>query len=178
MTRTLSASVLALAVAFSALSVAPAQAGKNDLGRFLVGAAALVAISKVIENNKKRARQPAISTKRPPHYHAPKAPVHVPHPPAAPIYQSPVYAPPIYAPYQPLTFRGFLPSECFFDVRRADKSRGVYSKLCLGELMARAENLPEVCEDRVTTSNGRRTQVFDAKCLVANGYADEAGQYN
>ena len=71
-----------------------------------------------------------------------------------------------------------MPSEYQFDVRRGEKSRSVYSKLCLSELMVRAELVPEVCEDRVTTSNGLRTQVYDSICLLEGGYADETGQCN
>ncbi len=174
MTRTLSASVLALTVAFSGLAAAPAKASHKDIGRILVGAAAIAMIAKAVDNNKKRNRVVVAPPKAaPPHYHPPKRPVHVPHPPRP---QPPLYQPPIYQP--PVTFKGFLPSECGFDVRRGNKKRGVYSKICLSELMVRAQTLPAVCEDRVTTSTGRRTQVYDAICLNDRGYSDEAGQYN
>ncbi len=180
MTKTFTASVLALSLAFSGLSVAPAVAGKNDdLGRFIVGAAAIALIAKAVEDNKRRRNQAARVTTpppaaKPPHFHRPKTPPHRPHPPK-PVYQ-PVYQPPVYQPA--VTFQGFLPSECQFDIRRGNKKRSVYSKICLGELMVRAETVPLVCEDRVTTSTGRRTQVYDALCLQERGYEDEAGQYN
>ena len=182
MTRTLTASVLAVSIAFGGMTAAPAQAGNNkDIGRLIVGVAAIALIAKAVEENNRRRRVVASTRTAPLHYHAPKPPIHIPHPPKPqpvylPVYQRPVYQPPVYLP--PVAFKGFLPSECQFDVRRGEKSRSVYSKLCLSELMVRAELVPEVCEDRVTTSNGRRTQVYDSICLLERGYADEAGQYN
>ena len=181
MTRTLTASVLAVSIAFGGMTAAPAQAGNKDIGRIIVGAGVIALIAKAVKDNNSR-RRVVVSTKTaPPHYHPPKPPVHKPHPPKPqpvymPVYQSPVYQPPAYQP--PVAFKGFLPSECQFDVRRGEKSRSVYSKLCLSELMVRAELVPEVCEDRVTTSNGRRTQIYDTICLQERGYSDEAEQYN
>ncbi len=187
MTRTLTASVLAVSIAFGGMTAAPAQAGNNkDIGRLIVGVAAIALIAKAVEENNRRRRVVASTRTAPLHYHAPKPPIHIPHPPKPqpvylpvyqpPVYQTPVYQTPVYQP--PVAFKGFLPSECQFDVRRGEKSRSVYSKLCLSELMVRAELVPEVCEDRVTTSNGRRTQVYDSICLLERGYVDEAGQYN
>lgn len=181
MTRTLTASVLAVSIAFGGMTAAPAQAGSNkDIGRLIVGVAAIALIAKAVEENNRRRRVVASTRTAPLHYHAPKPPIHIPHAPKPqpvylPVYQRPVHQPPVYLP--PVAFKGFLPSECQFDVRRGEKSRSVYSKLCLSELMVRAELVPEVCEDRVTTSNGRRTQVYDSICLLERGYADEAGQY-
>jgi len=184
MTRTLSASVLAISIAIGGFAAAPAQASHNDIGKIAVGAAAALLIAKAVENNKKRQRAAAAAAAatpaRTPHYHSSSKSVHVPHAPKAtprPIYAQPVYQPPVYQ-QPPVEFQGFLPSECQFDVARGNTSRSVYSKICLGELMVRAEAVPAVCEDRVTTSNGRRTQVYDSLCLQARGYADEAGQYN
>ena len=187
MTKTFTASVVALSIAISGIAAVPAQAGKNDLGKIAIGAAAALLIAKAVEQDKRRRRAAAAVAAAPvrtPHYHSSSKSVHVPHAPKpapAPVYATPVYQPPVYQPpvYQPVPeFQGFLPTECFFDVRRGEKSRGVYSKICLGELMTRAETLPTVCEDRVTTSNGRRTQIYDAMCLQSRGYADEDGQYN
>lgn len=182
MTRILTASVLAVSIAFGGITAAPAQAGNKEIGRIIVGAAAIALIAKAVNDNKNRRKavdennSRLVASTKTPHYHAPKLPVHKPHPPKPQLVNLPVYQPPVYQ--QPVAFKGFLPSECQFDVRRGEKSRSVYSKLCLSELMVRAELVPEVCEDRVTSSNGRRSQVYDSICLQDRGYADEAGQYN
>ena len=68
MTRKLTASVLALSLVFSGVTVAPANAGNNDdVGRFIAGAITLFIIGKALEQSNRR---PAVS----------RAPSHTPQP--------------------------------------------------------------------------------------------------
>ncbi len=146
MTKKLTATVLALSIALTSIS-APAQAGKNDdLNRIIVGAIALFILSKAVENNKNSRRQTSRSTYNP----APKP------------------------PKRPPQFNKRLPNECFFRMRTANGSRGVYGKICLEETMRHAKRLPAVCRDTVRVRFGLRSEIYDSKCLSDRGYRVEA----
>ena len=149
MTKKLTATALALSIALTSIT-APAHAGNNDdLNRFIAGAITLFILSKAAENNKTSRRQTSRSTYNP----APKPPK---------------------PPKRPPRFNKRLPAECFFRMRSAEGSRGVYGKICLEETMRHAKRLPAVCEDTVRVRYGLRSEVYDSKCLSDRGYRVEA----
>ena len=53
MTRQFTAALLSLSLAFTSVSAAPARAAEDDLGKFIVGAIALLAIGKALEDQNK-----------------------------------------------------------------------------------------------------------------------------
>ncbi len=143
MTRTITASILALSIAFTSVSTVPVQAGnRDDLGRLFAGAAALFIFSKAIQNNNNASRPVATVTQRR-HKHPPK---------------------------RTRQFARFLPEQCFFRVRNRRDTRGVYGKICLREFMRRVDWLPQACQDTIRVRHGRRAQVYDAQCLRNRGY--------
>ncbi len=143
MTRTFTASVLVLAIALTGMTATPLRAGNNnDLGRFVAGAIILFSLSKAIEGNKRN----RASVSRDPHY------------------------PTIYPLPKPERVKKRLPSECFFRLRTDRGTRGVYGKICLGEIMRRADRLPRACQDTVRVRYGRRADVYSASCLREHGY--------
>ncbi|MEE9429333.1 MAG: hypothetical protein V3V25_14420 [Paracoccaceae bacterium] len=143
MTRTITASILALSIGFSSLSVTPAHAGNNnDLGRFVAGALVLFAIGKAIEGS----NRPRTNVTR------------------APSNPKP------YPITTPQRTNKRLPEQCFFRVRSPNGPRGVYGKICLGETLHRADRLPQNCRETVRVRNGLRSEVFGAQCLRNYGY--------
>ena len=61
---------------------------------------------------------------------------------------------------------------------RTDRgTRGVYGKLCLNEIMRRADRLPQACADTIRVRYGRRAQVYGANCLREHGYRDTSNRY-
>ena len=65
MTRKLLASVLAASMALTSVSVAPARADSGELGRFLLGAGALVIIgTELSKRNRSRSRGSEVTTRR------------------------------------------------------------------------------------------------------------------
>lgn len=54
MFKKLTGSVLALSIAFTGLSIAPAQAGNNDLAKFLLGVGAIAIIANEVNKNKSK----------------------------------------------------------------------------------------------------------------------------
>ena len=142
MTRTFTASILALSIAITSLSPVPAQAGnRDDLGRLFAGAVTLFIISKAIENRNKPNRPFATVTQRR-HKHPPK---------------------------RTRQFVRFLPEQCFFRIRTRFGPQGVYGKKCLREFI-RLDRLPRVCADTIHARYGRRVEVYDAQCLRRRGF--------
>ena len=147
MTRTLTASVLALSLALTSLSATPALADRNkDINRFIAGAITLMIVSKALENN----RRSGSVTSRNPGY-------------------------PIYKPGKNHRRASkSLPYECYFNLRTERGNRGVFGKTCLREFLPKARRLPRVCEDTVRIRYGRRADIYDAKCLRKLGWIVEA----
>ena len=149
MTRKILATVLAASIALTSVGAAPAQAGSRDdqIGQLIAGAITLFIFSKVVEANKRNDRARA----RP-------APVPTPSRP------------------KPSRISKILPDECFFNANDRFGQRGVYGKRCLRDVMPNANRLPAHCEDRVRIRNGRRANVYDARCLFRDGYKNAAWQ--
>ena len=148
MPRFLTASILVASIAFSSISVSPAQAGNKEVGRILAGALTLAIIASVINDNKssRRANTKAAVSKN-------------------------NYGPaPISGPERHRRLRRTLPAECLFNVRTRNEERAVFGKICLNEVMRYANRLPSACEDTVRVRYGRKAKVFDAKCLRNRGY--------
>ena len=142
MTRTFTASILALSIAFTSVSTVPVQAGnRDDLGRLFAGAAALFIISKAIQNNNNSSRPVATVTQR---RHK-------------------------YSKKRTRQFGRFLPEQCFFRIRTRFGPQGVYGKKCLREFI-RLDRLPRVCKDNIRARYGRRVEVYDAQCLRRRGF--------
>ena len=142
MTKTFTATVLALAIALSSITAAPAQAGKkNDaFGRLFFGAIALAIISQAIQDSNRPRRQPAIVSQG------------------------------RYPQYRQRQFGLYLPEQCFFRIRTQRGTRGVYGKVCLREFLRRADRLPQTCQETIRVRYGRRAEVYGAKCLSRRGY--------
>ena len=150
MTRTITASVLALSIAMTSLTASPAAAGNNnDVGRLLAGAITLFIIGKAIEDS----RRPRASVNR-----APNKPV-------------------TYPTTNPQRVNKRLPEQCFFRVRSPNGPRGVYGKICLSETLRRANRLPQNCRETVRVRNGLRSEVFGAQCLRNHGYRTASHGY-
>ncbi len=141
MTKTLTASILALSIALTSVSAAPVQAASNDdLNRLFAGALTLFIIGKAIQNSNKSQR-PTVTRRS--HRHPQQ---------------------------RRRQFGRFLPEQCFFRVRTRRGARGVYSKICLREFIRHVDRLPRVCRDTIQVRYGRRAEVFDAECLSRRGY--------
>jgi hypothetical protein len=154
MTRTITATVLALTIGLTSLTATPVQAGNRDIERFAAGALTLFIIGAAIENNKKKRRQIAAQqTSR--------------------SNQNPVVRPSYNNRRHDRRISRRLPEECFFRIRTNDGKRGVYGRTCLRETMRRADRLPQACADTIRVRHGRRAQVYGARCLRSNGYFDE-----
>ncbi|MEE9387097.1 MAG: hypothetical protein V3U96_00680 [Paracoccaceae bacterium] len=147
MTHRLTASALALSIAFSGLSVTPVQAGNNnDLGRLVAGAIVLFAIGKAIEDNNRDRNRAGIS------------------PAPQPVKK-------------PKRVKRHVPDECYFQLRTDRGSRGVYGKTCLSEMMRHADRLPQSCADTVRVRYGRNAEVYSAQCLKDHGYQVASNRY-
>ncbi|MGR3290906.1 MAG: hypothetical protein ACU0C9_06875 [Paracoccaceae bacterium] len=143
MTRSLTASIVALSIALSSLSAAPARAASNDdLGRIFAGALTLFIIGKALQDSKKSNN--TVSRFR---------------------YDDAVRTVP-----RARHTKKRLPQECYFKMRTDRGSRGVYGKICLNELMRHANRLPRACRDTVRVRYGRRAEVYGAPCLKRHGY--------
>jgi hypothetical protein len=146
MTRKFLATVLAASMALTSVSVAPARADSGELGRFLLGAGALVIIGSAISNsNRNRGR--VEPTRR---YVEPTR-----------RYVEP--APRIRHQHK------VVPSACL-RVNRTDYGpRRYFGQRCLNNNMRKAWRLPESCLRAVPGRHGQRA-VFAAHCLRRNGW--------
>lgn len=80
------------------------------------------------------------------------------------------------SPPPPVTNK-ILPRQCYFETRDRFGDRGVYGKRCLFDEMRQAHKLPKQCEDRVRIRQGKRANIYDARCLLRKGYKEEAWRY-
>lgn len=150
MTRKLIAPILAVSIALTSIGAAPLQAKSRDdqLGQFIAGAIALMIIGKAIEGNKRSQRTRPVATPAPPR---------------------------VTRPAPPPRRVKVLPADCFFKVQDRFGDRGVYGERCLKDTLRhrQARKLPEQCEDNVRIRHGRRSNVYDARCLFQHGYKRE-----
>ena len=155
MTKTFTASLLALSIAITSISAVPAAADNKDLGRILAGAATLFILSQALENNSKKKATPKVTQHKP-----------------AKKYYPPRRFPPKQVKPSKQHFR--LPAECAFPVRtRHGGTRKVFGKHCLEENARIPRLLPRVCEEEIRIRYGRTASVYDASCLMDRGYRVE-----
>lgn len=154
MTKSLLAFVLSATLAVTGLAAAPARADTNDIGKVLLGVAAIAVIAKVASDNKKQRAAPVYSapTRNETRNHA------------APIPQRHVRA-----------NRKELPRACFgqYDTRRG-ALRG-FGARCLQNNMRHHVRLPAACAQQVRTRHGRET-IYAARCMRDYGYTIERGR--
>ena len=89
---------------------------------------------------------------------------------------NPAARPPVGKPRKPKINKK-LSAECYFKVRDRSGKRGVYGKRCLLDTMRHARKLPEQCETRVRIRQGKRANVYDARCLRYHGYKSEVRRW-
>jgi len=141
MTKRFLATLLAATIALTSVSAAPAIAGDRDkLGKFLLGAGALIIIGSAISNKNRHRDSDHVVTRRhvePTHRVKPR--------------------------------RKVVPSACL-RVNRSDHGpRRYFGRRCLNNNMHHAGRLPGSCIRQVWTRNGHRS-VYGARCLRNNGW--------
>lgn len=133
----------ALAASLTLTSVAPAQAAdKAEIGRFLLGAGALLVIGSAIANGAKPVSRGAAVPSRPPK---------VVHPPVT---------------HRP---RNVVPVACLRRNQFAEGPRRYFGRHCLRKNMAQMNRLPQGCLRTVWTPRGQRN-VYAARCLRRSGW--------
>ena len=190
MTRQFTAALLSLSLAFTSVSAAPARAAEDDLGKFIVGAIALLAIGKALEDQNKSspARRTETATAK------------------SKTYVQPTWDDRTWNDRnrwddrfgrddryydrdgkfrrdgkKPKKLKNkrtqrALPAECFYRVRTRSGLLGVFSSSCLQRSMHKANRLPDRCRDRIRTRRGLR-HVYRAACLRDYGYRVEARRH-
>lgn len=151
--KTLIATALSGALAFTGAAPAFAEPGGQDYARVLFGLLALGAIANAVEDRREDRENKAV--------------------PAHGTYDPEPY-------WRDQDRRGgrrdrwrVLPARCEFAVRTRGGWADVLSKRCLEREGVRVNRLPERCEFRVRTDRGRRS-VFGSDCLERYGYTVEA----
>jgi hypothetical protein len=155
MNRNLIALILAFSLFLTGFSAIPARAGSDNIAKVAFGAFALVIVGNILHNtNKNNNRKNEVSKGQ--------YPTNVFFPPQN---KHPKKRPPQHSKAKPT-----LPSSCFFNVHTPYGPRGVYGRKCLNEKMRYVTRLPISCHDNVPIRNGRRAEVFAARCLSKHGY--------
>ena len=149
MKRSIIAATMALSLALTSVSAAPAYAGDrdNDLAKFLAGFTALVIIGAALDdhNNKKKKRRDEVHRYQP--------------------YQDPA---PKYQPRRGERSK-VLPGYCMRRVETNNGSRRLLGKRCLRNNYDFVNRLPSSCKREVRTDRGLR-RGYSPKCLKRNGY--------
>lgn len=164
MPRKLIAAVLAASLAFTSFTAAPARAAdEGEIGRFLLGAGALLIIGSAIANQNRRDRDVTVNrryvepTRR---YVAPTR-----------RYVEPNrrYIDPTRRYVAPRYDRKVVPAACIRSNRWDNGPRRYFGSRCLQNNMPNYARLPGACQTTVWTNHGRRT-VFAAECLRRHGW--------
>ena len=141
MTKRFLTTLMVFTIALTSVSVTPAAARDRDrLGKFLLGAGALIIIGSAISNNNRHRDTDHVVTRRhsKPNYHVTPR-------------------------------RKVVPSACM-RVNRSDRGpRRYFGRRCLNNNMRHAGRLPGSCIRNVWTRNGNRS-VYGARCLRNNGW--------
>lgn len=144
MARKFISSIVMAAVAATSISVSasPAQAGNDDLAKFLVGATALIIIGSALS---------ADNTHQ-----------------AAPVHVKPVQPPKPVKPNKPR--RKALTAACVRRHQlHSGKKTKIFGRKCLQSHYRHFSSLPKECAVRVSTVKGAR-RGFSIPCLKHNGY--------
>lgn len=193
MTRQFTAALLSLSLAFTSVSAAPARAAEDDLGKFIVGAIALLAIGKALEDQNKSstARRTEAATARTKTYVQPTRDDRTWNDRNrwddrfgrdgryydrdgefrrdGKKFKKP-------KKLKNKRTQRALPAECFYRVRTRSGPLGVFSSSCLQRTLREANRLPDQCRDRIRTRRGLR-HVYRAGCLRDYGYRVEARRH-
>lgn len=159
MLKRLTATILAGAIALTAIPASPARAGDEDLAKLLVGTTALIIIGTALAKNGKKDDDD--DGKRV--YHAPEK---------VQTHQNRVQVHRIEPPghgYRDQHVSRGLPRYC---LRRLDTREGpirVFGAHCLHRNYDHANRLPQSCKREIRTHNGPR-RGYSAYCLRQNGY--------
>lgn len=153
MTKTLLASILAMSLGLASVTATPAQAGEDDAAKIVVGALALLALSKAVQDKKATVQVSRQNSYE--HSHG----AHGRH---SHEWQK--------SHGQKKKLSKTLPGKCQFDVKTArGREWPVFGKACLQKRMQRADRLPAWCEKTINTNRGPR-DVYDAHCLSQVGF--------
>jgi hypothetical protein len=145
----------ALALTGIMSTATPAQANNDNLRRFLGGAAAIIVLGSILENQRDR------------RIYAPAAPHGV-----APHNQHRVapYNPHAVAPHVPHLQRSLIaPSRCYSSFQGPHGVFRGFGAGCMQQSSAYYSQLPSACLQRVNTHQGWRN-VYDAQCLYNRGW--------
>lgn len=146
MSRKFIATIVAAAIAVTAVSSAPARAD-DDFVKIIMGAAAIYALSQTLDND--RPRYSTVSRDRPPAYRPGLHP--------RPLPDRARRAKPI-------------PANClkYVESRRGDTVR-LIGQRCLNRTYRHVNRLPEVCRTKVRTYNGVR-HGYKPRCVRKHGF--------
>ncbi len=140
---------MAAAIALTGMTAAPVQANNNqDFAKFLLGAAAIIAISQASKNNKAEPRH-----ERHAHTKTPHVSPHRPDPRKRPTY----------ARIDP------LPAQCLTQFHTSKGVERYFGSYCLQKTYDDYRKLPQKCETTIWSSRGKR-EVFSPRCLKDNGF--------
>ncbi len=150
LSRTLTASVLTLAIAFSGLSATATPASANghrtsqgaQVAAVLGGLLLLYGVSQAGRNNGNRRNDPAIQQPQ----------VRPQHPPR-PRYNTRV-----------------APAQCFVQGGQGNRRYRGYDYNCMLDSVRNARALPQNCLRNVWTNRGQRT-IYGGRCLANNGWS-------
>ncbi|WP_296427407.1 hypothetical protein [Yoonia sp.] len=154
--KSMIAGIAALSLTFA--TVAPVQAEPftgEDVGKLLIGFAAIAALNAALENNK-RDSAPATQTRDQSH-RAPQA--HGRHDNR-------------WSNLNRGNGRWVLPSTCMRDVQTRFGTVRMFGQRCLEQNYRQVNSLPDRCAVRVYTGNGPR-RGFDPLCLRDAGYTSD-----
>jgi hypothetical protein len=155
MSRKFIASILAVSIAVTGLTAAPAKADNEDLFRFLAGATALVIIGKALDKDSSASTTREIHV-RPGHGHG-------------------GYRGPHDRRYDPRpardsrTHRYTLPGQCRNSFWTPDGKQRYMDNRCLHKNYGYTQDLPKRCEITFYDKNVRK-RGYSIRCLKDNGY--------
>lgn len=145
--------VVAVAIAVTTLSAAPAFADRDDhrAARTIATLLGLAVVGKIIHDNNKDRSDDHVTVRRPGHD---SGGIRV-HPQPRPLPSR--------------VGRATLPRQCFrsFQTRRGQVH--MFARRCLERNYRAVNRLPQACAQRIRTDRGPRSG-FDARCLRRNGY--------
>lgn len=153
MSRRFITTVLVGALAIASFAPKPVQAGNEELGKFLLGAATLVIIGTALEQSRRDNRGDTIIYRN----HTSRDGVHY-RPAPQPKYRAPA----------PRT-RARLPNYCLRRVETYKGPRTIYGQRCLKNNYRAAHALPDQCRIRVNGPRGTRLG-YRPGCLQKAGY--------
>ncbi len=151
MLKRLTATVLAGAIALTAIPASPARAGDDDLAKLLVGTTALIVIGSALAKNGKSDNN--------------NKQVHVYHPPKQ-QYRQHRHGHQVQRHHR---VSKALPGYCMTRLDTRDGPVRIFNARCLQRNYDHAHRLPQHCKREIRSHNGPR-RGYSAYCLRQNGY--------